>query len=142
MRLVWLSVLASGCYLVEPGRGDDDSPPPSDAIEPPVDAESPDALPPATVFEVPCGTESAFVESTGGFRFAPNEVTVIVGQSVQFMNASSHSIVPAFPDSDAGLRVGFGATTCLQFTNPGTFNYRCNPHSSMTGVVTVLPGPP
>src|SRR6187200_2501705 len=90
------------------GGGDD---PPAGVDAPP--GNDTDA-PPATVVEVTCpGGEAASVESTGGFRFSPDAVTITVGQVVKFTNASNHSIVPVFPDSDPGLKVGFGATTCL-----------------------------
>ena len=94
--------------------------------------------PPATVVEVtPCTGESATVESTGGFRFMPNAVTITAGQIVKFTSGGSHNVIPVFPNSDSGLNVGFGATKCLRFTQAGTYNYRCQPHPSMTGTITV-----
>jgi plastocyanin len=113
------------------GGGDDDGGDDAPGIDAPAQQ--------ATVIEVsPCpAMPDADVESTGGFRFSPDAVTISQGQVVRFTNRADHSIVPVFPDSDPGLKVGFGATTCLQFTKAGTFNYRCNPHSSMTGTITV-----
>jgi plastocyanin len=110
------------------GGGDD--PPAADS------APAGDA-PAATVMSVACGNESATVETTGGFRFSPNAVTITAGQSVKFENASNHSVVPGASPTDSGLRAGFGTATCLMFTQAGTFNYKCNPHSSMTGTITV-----
>jgi len=94
--------------------------------------------PPATVMTATCNNPAAMVESTGGFRFAPMAVTINVGEQVQFTNPSSHSVVPATSGpTDSGLRAPNNATTCLVFTEAGTFNYKCNPHASMTGTVTV-----
>lgn len=110
------------------GGGDDptpgDGPPTGDA-------------PAATVMSVACGSEAASVESTGGFRFSPMAVTISVGEVVKFTNPSNHSVVPGAAPTDSGLRAGFGTDTCLMFTAAGTFNYRCNPHTSMTGTITV-----
>lgn len=118
------------CALAACGGGGDD--PPAG-----VDADNGVDSPPATVMAVTCPGGEPLVESTGGFRFNPQAVTIAVGGVVRFENASVHSIVPVFPMSDDGLRVGFGATTCLMFTQAGTFNYRCNPHTTMTGSITV-----
>ena len=116
--------------LVGCGGGGDD-PPPGDS-GPIGDA------PAATVMSVTCdGSEVETVETTGGFRFSPNDITISVGQVVKFTNASNHSTVPGATPTDSGLRAGFGTSTCLQFTAAGVFNYKCNPHSSMTGKVTV-----
>lgn len=103
-----------------------------------VDAAPADDAAPATVMSAACANPAAMVESTGGFRFAPQGVTINVGQQVQFTNPISHSVVPATSgNTDSGLRAPANATTCLVFTAPGVFNYKCSPHSSMTGTVTV-----
>jgi plastocyanin len=95
---------------------------------------------PATVMVATCAGGEMAVESTGGFRFAPASVTISVGQSVSFTNASVHSVVPSptLP-TDSGLHAPAGATTCLKFTAAGTFNYQCSPHSSMKASITVNP---
>ena len=92
----------------------------------------------ATVMSVTCDdTEAAEVETTGGFRFAPQAVTITVGQVVKFTNNAQHSVVPGASPTDPGMQAGFNKSTCLKFTEAGTFNYKCNPHSSMTGTITV-----
>ena len=97
-----------------------------------------DAPPTGTIMTVACdGSEVMTIESTGGFRFMPNNATITVGQSIKFTNGPSHSIVPTGSNPDDGFKVGFGATACLKFTVAGTFDYRCNPHTSMTGAITV-----
>jgi plastocyanin len=87
---------------------------------------------------VPCdGTELGHVESTGGFRFSPNNVTISVGQLVDFTNPNEHSVVPGAAPTDSGLKAPKGTKTCLKFTAAGQFNFKCSPHSSMTGTITV-----
>lgn len=93
--------------------------------------------PAGTVQATACGAEVATIESTGGFRFAPNTASINVNDVIKFVNGTSHSIVPSGSNPDNGFRVGFGATTCLRFTQTGTFAFRCNPHTSMTGTITV-----
>ncbi len=106
--------------------------------DPPVDSMPAGDAPPATVMTVTCdGTEVEEIETTGGFRFSPMAVTISVGDVVKFTNASNHSLVPGASPTDSGLRGGFGVSTCLKFTAAGTFNFKCNPHSSMTGSITV-----
>jgi len=127
ISLVLCLAAAASC-----GGGDDPPAGVDGAVNPGVDAA------PASVLAVePCTGETQTIESTGGFRFAPNNVTITAGQIIKFTNASAHSIVPVMPMSDSGFTVGFGATKCLRFTKAGTFNYRCNPHTSMTGAITV-----
>jgi plastocyanin len=122
---VSLALLVAAC------GGSDPAPGGADAPDNGVDAA------PATIMTVACGNEVESIESTGGFRFMPNNATITAGQSIEFINGPSHSIVPAGATPDNGFRVGFGATTCLMFTQPGTYQYRCNPHTSMTGTITV-----
>jgi plastocyanin len=124
LRRISLILVLGAC-----GGGDD--PPAIDA--PPggnIDA------PAGTIMMVACGDEVATIESTGGFRFAPSTATINVGDVIKFDNGPSHSIVPA-TGGDNGFRVGFGASTCLQFTAAGSFAFRCNPHTQMTGTITV-----
>lgn len=117
------------------GGGGGDDPLPTDSASNPSDGPAPVA----TVETVTCdGTESASIESTGGFRFSPNNVTITVGQVVKFTSGPNHNVIPGKAPTDPGLKIsGFGATGCLKFTAAGQFNFRCQPHSSMTGTVTV-----
>lgn len=91
----------------------------------------------ATVMAVACDGSEMEIETTGGFRFSPNNVTISAGQAIKFTMASNHSTVPGAAPTDPGLRATFGTSTCLKFTVAGQFNFKCNPHSSMTGAVTV-----
>ncbi len=113
--------------------------------DPPAGVDAPasgvDAAP-ATVVEVsPCTGEVVTIESTGGFRFdngaGSSMVTINQGEIVKFISGAPHNVIPVMPMSDPGLTVGFGATKCLRFTKTGTYKFRCQPHSNMTGSVTV-----
>jgi len=117
------------------GGGDDGGNPPTPDSAPPTDGPAQVA----TVMTVTCdGTEAATVESTGGFRFSPNNVTIAKDMVVKFVSGASHNVIPGTAPSDPGLTVpGFGATGCLKFTATGVFNFRCSPHAFMTGAVTV-----
>ena len=121
-RLLVLSLALTACGGGGDGDPTPDSPPPANA----------------TVMSVTCDdTEAAEVETTGGFRFAPQAVTITVGQVVKFTNSAQHSVVPGASPTDPGMQAGFNKSTCLKFTEAGTFNYKCSPHSSMTGTITV-----
>ena len=92
----------------------------------------------ATVMSVACdGTEADTVETTGGFRFSPMAVTISAGQVVKFTNSPDHSVVPGATPTDPGMQAAASTSTCLKFTESGNFNYKCFPHSSMTGTITV-----
>jgi plastocyanin len=121
------------CSLVACGGGGTDDPAPTDTAPP---TDTPAQV--STVMAVPCdGTELGHVESTGGFRFSPNNVTISVGQLVDFTNPNEHSVVPGAAPTDSGLKAPKGTKTCLKFTAAGQFNFKCSPHSSMTGTITV-----
>jgi plastocyanin len=112
----------------------DAKPKPGDAPVVVVDANS------VTVVEVtPCpGTVAATVTTTdAAFMFMPSSTTIIAGDTVKFVMSPTHNVGPAVTMSDPGLNVGFGATKCLMFTQPGTFQFRCVPHGE-TGTITAI----
>lgn len=93
--------------------------------------------PAATVVEVnPCPATPDATVITQNFDYSPKMTTISQGQVVQFMLESSHDVAPLPPMTDSGLRVGFGQTKCLRFTQAGTFNFKCTPHS-FTGSIIV-----
>jgi len=131
---VALLVLVLGCGS-EDGKAID-APRPIDGKV--VDA-GPDAPPDAQteVRVVNCAgvTPSKTVSSEDGIdAFEPSATTITANQVVQFEMASTHNVVPV--GSDPGLTVKFGETKCLQFIEPGTFNFKCAPHG-FTGSITV-----
>jgi predicted secreted protein with PEFG-CTERM motif len=77
--------------------------------------------------------------------FDPVNAQVAVGEHVTWTNAdtASHTVTSGKPSDnvtgtvfDSGL-VKAGATFSFQFPNAGTFNYYCQVHPWMTGIVTV-----
>ncbi len=74
---------------------------------------------------------------TFGLAYQPTPATITVGGTVQFVMPSQHNVTSATP----GLAVGFGASTCLQFSEPGTYTFNCSRHN-FTGQVIVEELPP
>lgn len=81
----------------------------------------------------------------GGLKFTPQDVTINVGDTVQWVWAksghSSTSGTPGNPDGmwDSGVQNN-GFVFNQTFTSAGTFNYFCSPHGvccGMIGSVTV-----
>lgn len=82
-----------------------------------------------------------------GIAFSPNELTINVGETVQWDNQmGTHNVngsAQSYPDNPEGFSSGAAAPAPWQFehtfTIPGTYNYHCDPHFSfgMTGVITV-----
>ena len=81
----------------------------------------------------------------GGLKFTPQNVTIHVGDTVQWTwaanNHSSTSGTPGNPDGlwDSGVH-NIGFVFSRVFTTAGTFNYFCSPHGlccGMIGTVTV-----
>ncbi|MCC7366181.1 MAG: CHRD domain-containing protein [Dehalococcoidia bacterium] len=75
------------------------------------------------------------------FSFQPSNVTVNVGDEVTWTNngAVAHTVTAAGGQFDSGT-LSAGASFAHTFTAAGTFNYHCDFHPSMVGVVTVLSG--
>ncbi|MES9883054.1 MAG: plastocyanin/azurin family copper-binding protein [Sedimenticola sp.] len=74
------------------------------------------------------------------FKFQPREITVKVGDTVRWINREKrqyHSVwfeQAGDPEPDYIFPDEAYERT---FDTPGTFPYRCGPHSKMTGTVTV-----
>ncbi len=71
-------------------------------------------------------------------EFRPNTLTVPVGTKVTWINkeGEDHTIT----SSKAGLfdaSVGPFGSWSFTFTDPGSYEYYCGPHSAMTGVINV-----
>jgi plastocyanin len=86
----------------------------------------------ATTFQVQVGM--------GGLKFTPQNITINVGDTVQWVwVASGHSSTsgtPGNPDGmwDSGI-LNSGATFSHTFTAAGTFPYFCMPHGLCCGMV-------
>lgn len=76
------------------------------------------------------------------FNFAPKEITVRAGTTVTWTNEGR---APHTVTADKGAfdskRMGNGATFSFTFDTPGTYEYHCDIHPSMTGEVTVEGAP-
>jgi plastocyanin len=74
-----------------------------------------------------------------GFTFIPYSITVPVGTKVTWTNLDNTDHTVTFTDpSIFNSSIGAGATISITFTVPGTYNYLCTTHPSMTGVVIVI----
>lgn len=72
------------------------------------------------------------------FSFQPESITVQVGGTVSWVNRDSvdHTVTSEEGTFNSG-NIMSGGEFKFTFTKPGTYNYRCSIHPSMTGVVTV-----
>lgn len=71
------------------------------------------------------------------FSFSPSITTINIGDSISWLNqdGTEHSTT-----QDANLwssDLAGGESFSRKFTTPGTFNYHCRFHSSMTGTIVV-----
>jgi plastocyanin len=76
------------------------------------------------------------------FSFSPKDITVRTGTTVTWTNEGrAPHTVTADEDSFDSKRMNSGATFSVTFDTPGTFEYHCDIHPSMTGEVTVEGAP-
>jgi plastocyanin len=141
MRAAYLLLFVLACG--GGGEGGDKKTDAATVDGPPRDA-APDAPPdaPSSVVRVdPCPPDNQLAETvtTSNFVFTPANISINVNDIVKFAPEAIHNVIPhPTKPSDPGLRSGAtGEVRCLQFTMTGTFNYRCQPHASMEGVVQV-----
>ncbi len=89
------------------------------------------------------------VETVGATGFNPTNLTITVGQTVQWVNTGGdHNVngttatYPNNPES-FGNAVGAGWTFDHTFMTVGSYDYQCDPHVGlgMTGTITVMPLP-
>jgi amicyanin len=73
-----------------------------------------------------------------GFAYSPAELTITVGDTVTWTNldAVEHTATATDGSWDTGL-LAEGDSGSITFTAPGTFDYLCTPHPSMTGRIVV-----
>ena len=90
------------------------------------------------------------VETVSNTGFSPTDLTITVGQTIQWVNTGgSHNVngttatYPNNPES-FGNSVSAGWTFDHTFMTEGTYNYQCDPHVGlgMAGTITVMPLPP
>jgi len=77
---------------------------------------------------------------TSGLSFSPDEVTINVGDTVEFTTGGTHNAIEVTEtDWEAGKKtakedgfsVGFGETKEVTFDTPGIYYYVCQPHAGM-----------
>lgn len=86
------------------------------------------------------------VETVGSTGFNPENLTINVGETVQWVNTGgSHNVngtTTTFPNNPEsfGNNVGTGWTFDHTFMTPGTYDYQCDPHVGlgMVGTITVV----
>ncbi|HEY6607824.1 MAG TPA: cupredoxin family copper-binding protein [Candidatus Limnocylindria bacterium] len=93
---------------------------------------------------VPIGPTRAATHAVtiADFAFGPQELTITAGDTVTWTNEdamvhTATSVNGAFDSGDLAQ----GASYSLTFTSPGTYDYLCTPHPSMTGRIVVLAAP-
>ncbi|MEO7985734.1 MAG: plastocyanin/azurin family copper-binding protein [Gemmatimonadales bacterium] len=111
---------------------------------------------PAVVFTAistpdPKGRNTVLVQSEGGNRFEPAELTIFVGERVNWFwpeGSSGHNIVPDDGDSppQSGALAAYPKFHSFQFQSPGVYHYHCMAHGGnggvgMSGTIVVLPEP-
>ena len=83
---------------------------------------------------------------TSGFSFVPDTISVIIGDSVNFILGNAHNAVEVdsltWTNNDTlallgGFNVGLGQTSFIQINTQKTYYYICQPHASsgMKGVI-------
>ena len=110
-------------------------------------------VPSATAVPTPAASAAGMVHHGGGmvqatiklFQFEPNPLEVPVGTTVVWTNQDDieHSVTHGTPPKpggafDSGLFTK-GQTFSFTFDQPGEYPYFCTRHTSMQGVVRVMP---
>jgi len=100
----------------------------------------------AVVLGVACLSAAAPTQSEVGvrvFQFRPGQLEVKAGTTVTWTNQDdiTHTVTSGTPDQREGRfdrRLdGKGATTTVQFKDPGVYPYFCDKHPSMRGEIRV-----
>ena len=120
----------------QPARGPDVPPPP----------DAPATLPPpATPAATPAAAQTVAAKVVIGalpdptkWGFEPSQATIQVGQSVTFTNGGSvaHTATDSQGRFDTGL-LQPGQSVTIRFDMPGRYDYACQPHPWMKGVLIV-----
>lgn len=94
--------------------------------------------------------QDVIVTSNSDNTFTPANITIMVGQTVEWQNAGGfHNVngsLATYPDNPEGFDNGAAASSAWTFTFtfniPGVYNYQCDPHVGlgMVGTVTVMGG--
>ena len=99
----------------------------------------------------PAAPNTVLVRGDGANRFEPAEVTIVVGDTVNWLwpeGSEGHNVVPddgGSPPQSGPLR-GYPTFHSFRFEVPGVYHYHCAAHGAaggigMSGTVTVLDSP-
>lgn len=87
------------------------------------------------------GSPASTVQATDTLTFNPQNITVAVGQVLQWKNAGQIMHTVTFNSSNASCltdpSLNGGGTWDVTFNQAGTYAYHCTIHEQMTGNVTV-----
>ena len=77
------------------------------------------------------------------YAFSPSSLTVRVGTTVRWVNMDvvEHTVSFGTHDNPTGVEsplLGHMGAFTYAFTEPGTYEYHCDPHPYMMGSVTVI----
>lgn len=110
---------------------------PVQATPTPTPPTPPTPTPTPTPTATPTGPATATVTILA-FQFTPQTVTIARGGTVTWTNndAVPHTATANDASWDTGS-LATGASKPITFANPGTFDYKCKFHSTMTGKVVV-----
>ena len=81
------------------------------------------------------------VAITDDMKFDPEDLTINVGDTVTWTNNDGMGHTATSTDESASFdseNIDAGATWSFTFTEAGTYNYKCDYHSSMTASITVV----
>jgi plastocyanin len=92
----------------------------------------------------PSDDQSASQVTIQGFRYDPNPLTVAAGTTIKWTNQDEilHTATAGTPDSPSadlfdGEMDGVGSSFETVIDDPGTYEYFCTRHNSMTATVIV-----
>ena len=81
------------------------------------------------------------ISITDDMKFNPEDLTINVGDTVTWTNNDGMGHTATSTDGPASFdsgNIATGATWSFTFTEAGTYDYKCNYHSSMTATITVV----
>jgi plastocyanin len=100
----------------------------------------------------PTAANTVLVRGDGGNRFDPAEITIAVGDTVNWLwpeGSEGHNVVPDDGDTppQSGPLGGYPKFHSFRFAAPGVYHYHCMAHGAaggvgMSGTVRVLPAGP
>jgi amicyanin len=84
------------------------------------------------------GRSATHTVEIADFAYAPSTLTIAVGDTVTWTNADlvEHTATSTTGAWDTGP-IAQAASASITFTEPGTYDYLCSPHPTMTGRVVV-----